>query len=175
MAGQSDEAVATSRNSNNSISLANLLNGIDKPYSNGEKIIDHSKVVDENGEPKVVWHGTPDAFTEFVLSDRPRNERFLGDGFYFSSSKELAQRFADKYVDSKHELIPAFLNIRDMIDFDARDTRDYYEEQHKQRIAIWNEKHKTKDGTVLRRINDGYDIEADTYVVRDANNIKSAT
>ena len=58
LAGQHEEAVTSSRNSNNSITGANLLNGVEKSYGNGEKILNSSKVVDENGEPLIVFHGT---------------------------------------------------------------------------------------------------------------------
>ena len=58
LAGQHEEAVTSSRNSNNSITAANLLQDVEKSYGNGKKLLDSSKVVDENGEPKVVYHGT---------------------------------------------------------------------------------------------------------------------
>lgn len=58
LAGQHEEAVTSSRNSNNSITAANLLQDVEKSYGNGKKMLDSSKVVDEYGEPKVVYHGT---------------------------------------------------------------------------------------------------------------------
>lgn len=42
----------------NSITAANLLQDVEKSYGNGKKLLDSSKVVDENGESKVVYHGT---------------------------------------------------------------------------------------------------------------------
>ena len=58
LAGQHEEAVTSSRNSNNSITAANLLQNVEKSYGNGEKLLDCSKIVDENGEPRVVYHQT---------------------------------------------------------------------------------------------------------------------
>lgn len=66
-----------------------------------------SKVVDENGEPLVVWHGTEDEFNTFdkskIGSKRPS---FYGKGFYFTSDKEYSDFFGDVkipvYIDSKN-------------------------------------------------------------------------
>jgi hypothetical protein len=55
LAGQHGDVSSTSpRNSNNSISVVNLLNGVEKSYEKGKKLLDSSKVVDENGEPIIV-------------------------------------------------------------------------------------------------------------------------
>lgn len=48
----------TSDISNNSISAANLLNKVESSKKNGEKLLDVSQIVDENGEPLVVYHNT---------------------------------------------------------------------------------------------------------------------
>ena len=67
-----------------------------------------SKVVDENGEPLVVYHGTPAKFDTFDISkvsDNTGNYGHLGMGFYFSDNK----READTYGNI---IMPAFLNIR---------------------------------------------------------------
>ena len=65
-----------------------------------------SKVVDENGEPLVAWHGTEDKFEIFdkskIGSKRPS---FYGKGFYFTSDKEYSDLFGDTkipvYINSK--------------------------------------------------------------------------
>jgi hypothetical protein len=33
---------------------------------NGEKILDYSKIVDENGEPNIVWHGGQFGIKSFI-------------------------------------------------------------------------------------------------------------
>ena len=64
LAGQpGDVAMTSPRNSNNSITAANLLQNVEKSYGNGTQLLDSSKVVDENGEPMVVYHGSGDSFT----------------------------------------------------------------------------------------------------------------
>ena len=50
-----------------------------------------SKVVDENGEPMVVYHGTGSEFWEFKYND-DSNE--LGAGYYFTDNEALANRYA---------------------------------------------------------------------------------
>lgn len=55
--GESNKGTLT-RATNSPILLAKLLKNIDKSYGNGEKNIDSSQIVDENGEPMVVYHGT---------------------------------------------------------------------------------------------------------------------
>ena len=72
LAGQHEEAVTSSRNSNNSITAANLLKDVEKSYGNGEKLLDYSKVVDENGEPLVVYHQT----NSTIFVNRETGENF---------------------------------------------------------------------------------------------------
>lgn len=66
-----------------------------------------SKVVDENGEPRVVYHGTPSEFTVF---DRSKNNPTT-EGFYFTDKKALAQKFAGP----KGKVGEYFLNIKDPV------------------------------------------------------------
>ena len=62
-----------------------------------------SKVVDENGEPLVVYHGTNAEFTVFDTSKNDSSYK----GFYFTDSKEMAGSYKGDI------LMPVFLNIRD--------------------------------------------------------------
>jgi hypothetical protein len=59
-----------------------------------------SKVVDENGEPMVVYHGTNEEFNVFGESASRFGVRghIFGDGYYFSSSKEVAEEYANRYL-----------------------------------------------------------------------------
>ena len=60
----------------------------------------HSKVVDKNGRPAVVYHGTDKAFDEFDMSKSGANSRAFpqGDkvGFFFTSDKSFADSYGDK-------------------------------------------------------------------------------
>ena len=50
-----------------------------------------SKVVDENGEPLVVYHGTKNEFYEFDTNKQLKG--WLGRGFYFSKNKTEAKDY----------------------------------------------------------------------------------
>ena len=63
LAGTLVDGKTTDPSTNNSITAANLLQNVEKSYGNGTKLLDSSKVVDENGEPMVVYHGSGDTFT----------------------------------------------------------------------------------------------------------------
>ena len=62
-----------------------------------------SKVVDENGEPRVVYHGTDSQFTVFDSSKVETS--WYSHGFYFSDKKSDAKSYGDN-------IVPVFLNIR---------------------------------------------------------------
>ena len=73
---------------------------------------EHATVVlDENGEPLVVYHGTDAEFTTF----EPERGDGAHRGMYFTDSKEMAA----SYKGGKH-LMPVFLNLRDVYEFDGR-------------------------------------------------------
>lgn len=60
-----------------------------------------SKVVDENGEPLVVYHGTNEYFNEFLInkiwSNISKPTYDAPDGFYFAKDKNLGSRYG-KFV-----------------------------------------------------------------------------
>jgi 8-oxo-dGTP pyrophosphatase MutT (NUDIX family) len=66
-----------------------------------------SKVVDANGEPMIVYHGTNNNFTKFSLEKVGSNVDYgmWGSGFYFSPLRSFS-----KYYGSK--ILKLFLNIR---------------------------------------------------------------
>lgn len=80
---QSADFVPTS---NNSIVTTNLLNGVEN--SNGLPILNSSKIVNENGEPMVVYHGTNDGGFSIFNTDGIGKTR--GTGAWFSDSERNA-------------------------------------------------------------------------------------
>jgi hypothetical protein len=66
-----------------------------------------SKIIDDNGEPMVVYHGTNSDFTKFSLEKVGSNIDYgmWGSGFYFSPLRSFS-----KYYGSK--ILKLFLNIR---------------------------------------------------------------
>ena len=72
---------------------------------------DFSKVVDENGEPKVVYHGSDWNPTD----EQPGDAVFMKDrrGIWFTGDIKRAQRFADARTEDGSGVVSAvFLNIR---------------------------------------------------------------
>lgn len=70
-----------------------------------------SKVVDDNGLPLIVYHGTDSEFDEFKSEFMGKTGTALGQGFYFSSSNEDASAFGTN--------VKAFyLNIRKPLSLD---------------------------------------------------------
>jgi hypothetical protein len=79
-----------------------------------------SKVVDENGEPLVVYHGSNKNFNIFQNSEQGT----FGAGIYFTSDKILANLFSDKNnISSK--IYEVFLNVRKPYIFSKED--EFYE------------------------------------------------
>ena len=85
---------------------------------------DVSKVVDENGEPLVVYHGTKHKFTSFDLKHFGKTDLgFFGQGFYFSTDKGTAEAYAsisewDKIQNTFNEngsVLQLFLNLKNPI------------------------------------------------------------
>lgn len=70
----------------NSISFAKLLQNVENDNKNGKKILDSSKIVDANGEPKVVWHGGQFGISSFI----PRRN------MHFGTKKAAMQRILDE-------------------------------------------------------------------------------
>lgn len=79
---------------------------------------DVSKVVDENGEPLVVWHGQ--ASTNYV-------KEFDAKSTFFTENKAVAEEYGDKFrhpLDESDKAIPVFLNIKTPHIYDA-EGREY--------------------------------------------------
>jgi hypothetical protein len=69
-----------------------------------------SKVVDENGEPLVVYHGTNAEFYVFEKSKRGSNtdNGIFGKGFYLSKNLKTAQSYGAKIIDVYINIINPF-------------------------------------------------------------------
>jgi hypothetical protein len=71
-----------------------------------------SKVVDENGEPLVVYHGTNEDFNVFDVNTFNKNEKsgdYVGEGFYFTNQKNKAKQYGRNtksfFLKSKNPII----------------------------------------------------------------------
>ena len=151
-----------------------------------------SKVVDENGEPLVVYHGT-------IRTDRKKFDIFKTNSpAWFSSNREYAERyFSDKRFWQRKDLYQAFLNIRKIKDvgdtgYGGTETLKYLERESnipldilkaqnfENTTWIWNVTNDPKFKDLLKKDNyDGIKAieqgEFDTFGVFSPNQIKSAT
>ena len=127
-----------------------------------------TKVLDENGEPLVVKHGTPYLFNSFDTSLQQQNDAgWLGSGFYFFGKND---DYAAGYARGGR-VINAFLNIRNPYYATIEDMR---------RLAELDDKEESKRFS-QQLIDDGYDgvyYDGDLngeWVAFSPNQIKSAT
>jgi 2'-5' RNA ligase len=98
-----------------------------------------SKVVDDEGNPLVVYHGTPSATFEVFGRVGARDGGFLGEGFYFTADPKWAGTFAEARIQKggaslfstekpKHEkakapaVLPVYLSIKNPLNLDSLTT-----------------------------------------------------
>ena len=157
----------------------------------------NTKVVDENGNPKVVYHGSPNIFTVFnrekIGSSTDRG--IWGNGFYFSESSEYAQTYA-KRKGIEGRVLSLYLNLENPLFISLKnggnDGAYYFKQLHRMHFTdevysdIENfEQNYAKAQKDLSNslIIDGYDgviVEyshegmANEYITFNPNQIKSA-
>jgi hypothetical protein len=127
-----------------------------------------SKVVDDQGRPMVVYHGSRNKFNVF-------NENT--SGIYFSNSEEAARSYYKEPI-----VYPVYLRIDKMSKIDAKGRKFYQLPGDQTTWEYFNkEVEKGSDGVAVVNVLDtgGYrqymDLESDVYVVTSPNQIKSAT
>ena len=140
-----------------------------------------SKVVDEEGFPRTVYHGSPDVrgLTQF----QTLQERFLGEsdperGFWFTDDRRVAGTYADDrrafdYQGAEPGVLSVYLSIKNPLVIDAggkswRGTRD----------AIARARAGGHDGVIVRNVVDDYQTtkqskSTTTYAVLNPEQIKS--
>lgn len=77
-----------------------------------------SKVVDENGEPLVVYHGTTperEGFEAFDTSEigSERDKGFFGNGFYFTASETIAETYAENDQGDEGPIMSVYLSVQE--------------------------------------------------------------
>lgn len=133
-----------------------------------------SKVVDANGEPLVVYHGTKGDFDTFDSGMRGSRHGTTAakKAFFFTASAEAASNFAG----NEGSLMPVFLNVRNV-------SRSDFTE-----VAPWDDKtgHRKRNEVVQRAVRAGRDgvmfenmadfgPRSTVVAVFSPNQIKSAT
>ncbi len=77
-----------------------------------------SQVLDENGEPKIVYHGTNKEFNEFK-----KGHGLLGEGIYLTDSFDTADMYANNRGKNGF-VLPLFVNIRSALNTKGNVSRD---------------------------------------------------
>lgn len=93
-----------------------------------------SKVVDENGRPLVVYHGTGTSIEAFDPAFTGQGNDQYGSGFYFTTDKNTAESYTTATQGDQPKLggsddpnvIPAYLNIRNPIVVNAKETPNLF-------------------------------------------------
>lgn len=133
-----------------------------------------SKVVDAEGKPLVVYHGTRADFTEF----KPSRVGAMGPGIYFSKKPDVASSYSDVTTRKGQEgggnqVMPVYLSVKNPLVIDS--VNDSSEQLFK-RIDPTGK--LSDDEVIAKLIEQGYDAvyakEDDEWVVFDPTQIKSA-
>ena len=162
---------------------------------------DSSKVVDENGEPMVVYHGRSAEFNTFEKKEGIRfvmglEDKVNAEGFFFSPDEEFAAKYANNAVrhrGGKPNVVSCFLNIRRPMDLTADNFARIYEDvtgweynvgmdSQDNMWEIMDEvgmadklKAKGYDGAIfVEEMDEKYEPTQVSYCALDANQIKSA-
>ena len=145
-----------------------------------------SKVVDENGEPMVVYHGTP-KFDRFSIFKKGSGG-YLGPAMYFTNLKAYAQKYENKWGEGGN-LYDVFLSLRNPLVvksinpakeilktiygkdsvYDRRSQKQSYDTKILSSVDIKKLQSKGYDGVIWEY---GGSKE---YAVYDSSKIKSAT
>lgn len=119
-----------------------------------------SKVVDENGEPLVVYHGS---LNDFNIFDYGKIRATRKAGFYFTKNKDLARNYQ-----KGGKLIEAFVNLRKPLNSDETKkeiTKELF-------VEIANEAGIERDMNKLYDIADS-DIDLVSFLISANNDIKA--
>ncbi len=125
-----------------------------------------SKVVDSNGEPVLVFHGTNAKFNIFKIGSL---------GTYFSDKYEVAKEFGEQ-GNGFLKIIPVFLKIKKPFikDYKGDDIGDPSERYDFELSIISNKKY---DGSIYKNVYDSVDYEtsvSNVFVAFNPNQIKLA-
>lgn len=132
-----------------------------------------SKVVNEDGTPKVVYHGTGSDFNAFDPLRQGENYPQGEGGFFFTTSRKSAENYAALHdKDGKGRVVEAYLSIRNPYEVTAYG--DYVqapaEKYDDHRSEYLNEAERQGcDGIIVKG------EKSTLYVVFDPTQIKSAT
>lgn len=146
--------------------------GTDSKYF--KKWFGDSKVVDEDGKPLVVYHGTEYDFDEFEANNASTDYDFPS-GMYFSSSRNIAKTYTSPKPDI---VMPLYLKIENplVLDANGKNYNDFYDELYS---VVRGMNKDVYDGIIINNIRDNWSQNDDggevatTYVMFNPEQIKS--
>lgn len=121
-----------------------------------------SKIVDENGEPLVVYHESPNKFTTFDTSKKRYNVHNV-KGIWTSTIDRKGRGYGEN-------IYPLFVNLRSPNYTDIHNAKTIIELRRIENEALQD---NNSDGTILKTF-DKFGFETQIYV-KNPNQIKSAT
>jgi hypothetical protein len=126
-----------------------------------------SKVVDRDGLPTPVYHGTRKSFDEFSI-----DASNVADAFYFAGAPSAADNYA-RNADGDYEegsaIVPVYLSLQNPMIVDRKGAEDLDGLLEYIEVA----KSNGRDGLIARNTNDGYGL-VDQFVAFHPLQIKSA-
>jgi hypothetical protein len=136
-----------------------------------------SKVVDANGKPLVVYHGTARDFTEFTLGVGGKGGRADTRGVVFFTNSPTQAEFFGKMESRRsgegERLLPVFLSMKNPL---VHDFKGAEKDGDVSAGIIEKAKADGHDGVVFKNVRDAMDAPpADVYAVFNPTQIKSAT
>lgn len=163
------------------------VDGVDRPVLNSKGLPIHattegvknfwkwfgdSKVVDEQGRPLVLLHGTNREFKEFI----PYGGDYYEDSvFFFTNNPELAQEYADTARGTgSARILEVYLALKDPKVFDY-EYKPYKSSKNEE--LLWDSFKEGFDSLILRNVGEGFDADMfeDQYIAFDPTQVKSAT
>lgn len=84
-------------NVNNKFSLPETDSNGNKLSKQQREYFKDSKIVDDNGNLKVMYHGSPNSFTVFDKK-KAKSGGYYGNGFYFTDSEAHANHYGNAYI-----------------------------------------------------------------------------
>jgi hypothetical protein len=99
-------------------SIQDTFKDVDQDSPEFKKWFGESKVVDEDGDPKIVYHGTTHSFDRFE-TERANIDNHLGAGFYFTDDQgDAQQHYAGEGPDLTNRIDRLSEQIEDAYDID---------------------------------------------------------
>lgn len=131
-----------------------------------------SKVVDENGEPMVVYHGTFNEFNTFEKNRLGENTDFNASDENFAKTAHIGFWFNDKKIDFYKYHKAAFLNMKEPLEYSSLASLSEDLSNYNQAETFVEDISSSYDSIIL--LNDE-EFGSKSYVAFYPNQIKSAT